>query len=381
MKKHCFGALFRFELLKILKNKVAVATFFIFFAFSLLMGEQEVSGNIDSKEMQKYEVLDGRKIDNALVGETLAAMDEFGKIRSGESAAYGPIADWIVDIVGYGTDGNEITADYLYERRQTEIEEGYEEMGLSGAEIEYWQARENRIDKPLEWKYYMKQWGVIEGMSNVMIIMIMVIGLSLSHAFAMETQRKTDPVIRSCVNGNKELYFAKILAGCAYCMAVVSIYLFSFLLYVKLRWGFDGMDACIQIVMPYAQADLSIGQLALRLAVMLFAATFLLSAAALLVSELTRNGIASMGIMIGGYFGLFALGTAIPLQARILSQIVNWMPGMLVSSKMVYDLRTVRIAGKCLPAWQFAPGAYMIAGVLILAAGYGFYRKYEIKNQ
>ena len=58
MKKNsCFGTLYKYELLKILRNKVTVVTFLIFFVFSFIQGEFEVRGNIDLETLAKYQTI------------------------------------------------------------------------------------------------------------------------------------------------------------------------------------------------------------------------------------------------------------------------------------------------------------------------------------
>ena len=56
-KGRCFFTLYKFELLKILKNKVAIVTFFIFFVFAFIQGEFEITGNIEPSDLEKYKAI------------------------------------------------------------------------------------------------------------------------------------------------------------------------------------------------------------------------------------------------------------------------------------------------------------------------------------
>ena len=70
MKKNkCFGTLFGFELRKILKNKIAIVAFLIFFVFGFMQGELEVTGNIDTDTLAEYSKFNGRLLDEEFISE------------------------------------------------------------------------------------------------------------------------------------------------------------------------------------------------------------------------------------------------------------------------------------------------------------------------
>lgn len=381
MKKNTrFGTLYGFELRKIFKNRIAMIAFLIFFVFGFIQGEFEVSGNIDPEILEIYRSLDGRVIDNELISEWNEACDEYGKAIKDEDKAYESMEEWIKDIAGWRKAIGDLETDYLYSERLAGIEEAYEECFLNEGEKAYWRAQEEKIEKPFVWYDTFITFGIQNGISNTIIIMLLVITAALSTIFASETQRKTDSMIRASVNGNKELYFAKILAGTTFAMASETVYLIVFLTYVRLRWGFSGLEVAEQIIYPYTQMDLNAKDVVIILIVLSLLGTFMLTAVTMFLSDILRNGVGTMAAMIGGYLGLFALSSAVPMQMKTLSKIINLFPGIQISPRLVYEFRLFKIGGTYLRSYQAAGISYVIISAALLILGYFHYKKYEIKS-
>lgn len=378
-KRRCFFTLYRFELLKILKNKVAIVTFLIFFVFSFIQGEFEITGNIKPEELGDYQTFDGRVIDDEFVDELKAVTDEDGEFKGEEEKAYLDLRNWINSVFEYKADYTELDAAKIYEERDKGIEESFQEEKLSEGEIAFWREKEKDVAKPFE---FFSDWvpsGVLEGTTNFSIYMIILVATGLAMIFSMETQRKTDPMIRATINGNAKLYFAKVLAGFSYVMTCLLLIVVGFLTYLGLRWGFSGMNAAVQVYWPLAAENMSLWKLEGIIIVMLVVFALLLSAFALFVSNLTRNGVATMAIVIGGCLGMFALSTSIPMEHRFVSQIVQLLSPSVISSRLVYEFRLINM-GKYFTVYEFVPMLYIFLSVLLIVMGYFIYRKYEIKN-
>ncbi len=374
------STLYKFELIKILKNKVAIVTFLVLFAYAFIQGEFEVRGNVsDLGKWEAYKTLNGREIDDALISELKSVTDETGRIINEQDAAYEDLAYRVQDVLGFGVAFKDMDADMLYETRNETIKEAYELSHLTPEEESYWQEKESEIDKPFIYHDSVITAAMLEGTSNYMILMLVVIATALSAIFAMETQRKTDPMIRASLYGNKKLYLAKVLAGMTYVLAAFMILITCFYAYTYLRWGFDGLAASIQIYRPFAQLDLAVWQLVGILFMLLVFGSVLVSAFALFISNITRNGLATMAIIIGTHLTLFAIGTMIPTSMRTLSQLLSLMPATLVSSRLVYEFRLVKL-GRFFLCYQFAPVLYLALTAILLIAGYVMYSRYEIKS-
>lgn len=378
-KRHCFGMLYKYELLKILKNKVALVTFIVAFCFAFIQGEFEVSGNITPKDLEKYQEIDDRAVDQSLLNELKEISDDAGNIQDENRKGYEQLSAWMEETIGYRAPIKELDIDAVYSKREKNIQEGYDAMRLTQGEIGFWANKEKEVDKPFLFHETIRSGGILEGTTNYMLLMAIIIGASLSMIFASETQRKTDPMLRVAINGNKELYFAKILAGMSYIFGCITVLIATFYAYTACRWGITGMDCMVQAYLPLARVDMTIGELLVIILMLLFCGILLISSFALFLSNVTRNGVATMTIVIGSFIGLLVATLHVPLKLRVLSQILYMLPGTMVSSSILYDYRLIRI-GKYFMSYQIAPIVYILFSIAFIVAGYVFYNKYEIKS-
>ena len=102
-KTGIFGTLYKYELMKIFKNRVAIVTFLILFFYAFIQGEFEVRGNVTTEELEQYRTLSGRELDEEFISEILAVTDDVGRIVDDSDIAYEEPAYWIMDVVGYGS--------------------------------------------------------------------------------------------------------------------------------------------------------------------------------------------------------------------------------------------------------------------------------------
>ncbi len=374
-----FFSLYKFELLKILKNKVAMVTFIIFFALAFIQGEGEITGNIAPDELQYYGALNGSILDEELLAETMSYTDELGEFTLEDHRAYLDIRNWIRDIVGYRTRFTEFTAADIYDLRLSAINEGIQEEKLTDGEKQFWSKKASAVSEPFTFYSNWITSGVLEGTTNFSIYLIILISTSLAMIFSSETQRKTDPMIRATINGTKQLYFAKVLAGVSYILACLIIIVTGFLSYVGLRWGFIGMQGVVQLYWPLAIENMTLWKLEGIILIMLIAFALLLAAFSLLMSNITRNGVATMAIVIGACFGIFALSTMVPVEKRILNQAIQWISPSVISSRLVYEYRLVHL-GRYFTVYEFVPILYVLLSIVMILAGYVIYKKHEIKN-
>ena len=157
------------------------------------------------------------------------------------------------------------------------------------------------------------------------------------------------------------------------------VLLATFYTYIGIRWGFAGMDYAVQLYLPFSQMNLTNWQLAGILVMLTVLGSLLISAFSLLISNITRNSLAAMAIVIGGHLALFAASTMVPYSMRGISQFLSLLPSTLVSSRLVYEFRLVKLGG-FLRCYQVAPVLYLLLIMAFVAVGYVFYDRYEIKS-
>lgn len=378
-KKGQFFSLYKFELFKILKNRVAMVTFIIFFAMSFIQGEFEISGNIEPSDLPKYAEFNGRTLDETMFSEILSVTDDIGDFTVDNNRKYFDARNWLREVFGYKTRFTDIDPAKVYDERTKAIEECFDDEILTEDEKNFWRQKETEVEKPFT---FYSDWipaGILEGSTNYSIYLIILVSTSLAMIFSMETQRKTDPMIRATINGTKRLYFAKVLAGVTYILGCLFIIIAGFMIYIGTRWGFPGMQAAVQIYWPLACEDMTLWELEGIIIVLLTVFALLLSAFSLLISNITRNGVATMAIVIGGCLGIFALSTSVPLEKRFLNQAIQFLSPSVISSRIVYEFRLVKL-GRYFTVSQFVPMLYIALSVILVIAGYVVYARHEIKS-
>lgn len=378
-KKGQFFSLYKFELFKILKNRVAMVTFIIFFAMSFIQGEFEISGNIEPSDLPKYSEFNGRTLDETMFTEILSVTDDIGDFTVDNNRKYFDARNWLREVFGYKTRFTDIDPAKVYDERTKAIEECFDDEILTEDEKNFWRQKEAEVEKPFT---FYSDWipsGILEGSTNYSIYLIILVSTSLAMIFSMETQRKTDPMIRATINGTQRLYFAKVLAGVTYILGCLFIIIAGFMLYIGTRWGFSGMQAAVQIYWPLACEDMTLWELEGIIIVLLTVFALLLSAFSLLISNITRNGVATMAIVIGGCLGIFALSTSVPLEKRFLNQAIQFLSPSVISSRIVYEFRLVKL-GRYFTVSQFVPMLYIALSVILVIAGYVVYARHEIKS-
>ena len=378
-KKGQFFSLYKFELFKILKNRVAMVTFIIFFAMSFIQGEFEISGNIEPSDLPKYAEFNGRTLDETMFSEILSVTDDIGDFTVDNNRKYFDARNWLREVMGYKPRFTDIDPAKVYDERTKAIEECFDDEILTEDEKNFWRQKETEVEKPFT---FYSDWipaGILEGSTNYSIYLIILVSTSLAMIFSMETQRKTDPMIRATINGTKRLYFAKVLAGVTYILGCLFIIIAGFMIYTGTRWGFPGMQAAVQIYWPLACEDMTLWELEGIIIVLLTVFALLLSAFSLLISNITRNGVATMAIVIGGCLGIFALSTSVPLEKRFLNQAIQFLSPSVISSRIVYEFRLVKL-GRYFTVSQFVPMLYIALSVILVIAGYVVYARHEIKS-
>ena len=131
-------------------------------------------------------------------------------------------------------------------------------------------------------------------------------------------------------------------------------------------WGAEGFDAMVQLQTPFCASALSQADLIKRIIILLITATILSSAVTIALSEVVRNEIAVIGILIAVNVGAFAAGLFIPNEMRVLSQTVSMAPMTFISPRMLYEFRLVGWSGHYLKAFEFVPLLYVVLSLALL---------------
>lgn len=405
------GALYRYELKKLLKRKliwVMLALFLIITVFSLLsglIGEYYVNGvpYLSHYEIfllnRKYErALTGRKIDQKLIDEMVLGyekrnrlIDSAGDTPTDEDRVtineasetyvrpYKSVHDFLNTASPFSAEEIEsgaVSEAAFYESRMDRLQENWRDACLTDGEKAFLTQKEQTLEKPFTFAYKEGYSALFEAVYTIGIFLLLLIIVCLSGLFPEEHLRRTDQLLLCAKNGKAPLYLAKIMAGVSFCIGISTfISVFAFVL-VFCVYGADGFQSAFQLIYPLSSFSLTAGEAVLICYGILIVTAALTGLIVMLVSELLRNSTATLAVCAGFLFlGLFL---NIPEQYRVLAQIWDYLPNCFPAVWNIFDFRLIRVFGRFLPAWQTVPVIYLLAGGAIIAAGKPIYEKYQV---
>lgn len=394
--------LYRFELKKILSRKIVWITIGIMLVLTglsvcgQLMGGYYVEGkkldstyNIFLKGRETERELTGRVIDQRLLDETWEA---YGKIPADIDIHYAGTEEYwkyafpysaifnfarnaadIDDAMAWEADETE-----LYNMRQTVLEKSWNSFYLSEGEKEYWRSQELSVEKPIKYAYKEGWWMLLMyGFYTVGLTAQLTIAVCLSNVFTVEQTRKTDQLILCSRYGKGRLYLAKMFAGISFSAGVSLLYTITVFALAIAVYGGDGFSSAIQLIYPDYSAPLSVGGVVLISYGLMLIASILTGVFTMVLSEILRNGIGTLAV-IGG-ITILTMFVSIPYRYRVLAQIWNYLPCVLVFAQNIMDCRLIPFFGTYLTDMQFAPILYTALTGILSAAGLKIYQKYELK--
>ena len=181
------------------------------------------------------------------------------------------------------------------------------------------------------------------------------------------------------MNGRKETYIAKIMAGFSI-IIVSSILAAGFLmLIVYLRKGLDGFSTIVQMEIPMSGYSITLGEFITIQLVILFIAGILFAAFAMAASELIKNSMAVMGIMVGLF--IFSQIEIIPDSFRLLSQIRSMIPSNLISLYSLMEYRLVSVGRHLITEYVASPIIYLIISIILVIVGGIAYNRFQVTGR
>ena len=365
-----FNTILRYEIKKLISNKIMITAFVLMIIASLTMGlnEEGLSSNRHaSKISEERNALNGRILDDALIGDmSREALDEYGLVWETDDIAYEDAAAIVTDTVGENIPLNMIDSGLLYGKREQAIDEALEMALATDEERSYWEREESRVQIPFTVENVNSPVAMANGLANIAVLGIFYTVICLSGVFAGEYRTRTDKLILSSRNGHKMLLAAKVISGMMFALVSILIVTVVFVAVTVACWGTEGFDAMVQLQCPFCASSLTQGDLIRNIIILLFTATILTAVATIALSEVVRNEIAVMGIMIALNVGAFAAGLFVPSEMRVISQAVSMAPMTFISPRMLYEFRLIGREGHYLRAYEFVPLLYIVLSLALL---------------
>lgn len=379
-------ALYKFELRKIISRKIVWITGCIMLVGLLIWGvasavlpqsreysDSSLNGyEANRAERASAEQISGRAIDQTLIDEMLLAYKDF--IYNGNynnALPYLDVYDLIGNVLGThaSTEILECDSDTFYKKLNSLLEANTP----AGMDV-------NSFDDPITYDGYFDGWRKVSDMMKFVACMeIMFIAICLSTVFTVEHTRKTDQIILCTRLGKKKLYAAKVLAGLT--VGIGFTLLLSILMFgiVALLYGFDGYNTILQFVLlrPF---NLTIGQAVLILVALSFVGASLVSLFTMMLSELTKNSVATIGTITGVMLVTMFI-MEMPANLKLLSEIWYLLPSNLVSLNGAFRYSALSIGGSTLAAYQYAPFVYVVLAIVFSTIGKVTYNRYQISGR
>lgn len=393
-----FGILFRYEWKKIWKKKIVwimggiAIIFFLYSHLTFLIPYDSVqtdsNGNLYSIQQGGYEAyvkecesarkLDGRKIDEKLLREVW---------KDYENEEYEEIQNllwkadmWKAEVTDAGSADTKQEDDLAAEGVKSWCQglqwaakkEINSVDGLTPAERQYWLAQDATVEKPLTYTYAASWMEILFYMQDVSQWLVLLCAVCLSGMFSEERRKKTDSLILSTKNGKNPVFFAKILAGIAFA-ALWFLIMYGITIFIAfLFYGVEGFSAQIQLAAPSIPVAITIGQAVLRLLGIAVLAVLFISILCTVLSEWFGSSVAVLAFVAGS--AILPLTIWIPdAHQRVLAQIHDLLPVILVSISTFWDYKTISIFGLRLTDLQFAYVIYPLLTVILLFLGWWKY--------
>lgn len=371
--------LYKYELKKIISSKMTIIMLVCLLAFAVILAlNPGDSSTIEIDELQS--TLNGRAIDDTLLSEMYTQLlDDYGIKWNYQNAAYGRIAYIEKQIIGYNTPLHNISAADIYEAREIDLHALMEYDRLSTEEIKWWNAPERKVETPFIYQFDGGALIAARSLSNLTMMLVAVSAMCMSAVFTVEHRQRTDQLVLSCRNGRKETFCAKIMAGITFLLFEALVAVGVSLLVICLRKGMSGLDAVVQLEVPMSAHSLTMGQFIQKQMIIMIAACILFAAAAMTISEILKNAVAAVGIMLGAM--VISQAVSFSPNHRILSQAMSMVPTTQISMEALLEHRLLPFFGQYYTGFDAAPVIYLLLSILLIIAGSFAYNRFQVTGR
>lgn len=214
----------------------------------------------------------------------------------------------------------------LYEGRQKVLNNLWKDAGLSSGEMEFWQERENQIEKPFIYQEHGGYEELFLSFQTVGFLVLMLIAIALSGIFFDEHTKRTDQLIY--------------------------------------RGKSDPVSCGQAILIAYGNILMT---------------AIIVSAFVMIISELLHSNIAALAV--SAVLLMASMIVTVPEQYRVLVQIWNWLPCSFLAPWNVFGEYTLPVFGCHFTPWQAVPVIYLVVSVIIILVGKPLYQRFQVSGR
>ena len=293
---------------------------------------------------------------------------------------YNGVWGTVQQFVGSENMTEELTVEDYYAAVEEARQLDYAFHFLKPDEIAWWDEQAKDISLPYTWLASSDGWDYVPSAAGTInLLALLFAAIALSGVFPAERQLRTDALAMCARKGKTPLYLAKLLASVTVSFAGAMLMLLGLIFPTLIVFGTDGFGDAIQVAGVGAgiyAAPMTLGKLALVCIGLCLLASLVYAAFTLVVSLLTRGGMATMAVVFGVMIvtGSFSL----PYRWRVLSQAWDLLPSCMDSPR-VLDPRLIHIFGGYLTSYQFAPILWTLMLLALAGLGYLLHRRVPAK--
>ena len=372
------GQLYGFEIRKIMKNRLTVVMLAVAFVFILI--EAFIPKIYITEEMvESQKILDGTAIDDSLLQEMYPRLMDNGTRWTSENNRYEPIADLESNILPDGEMLSDYSADEMYRAREEVIFSMMNEDKLTDGELQWWKKEYSKTGTPFTYRFYQGGLNLAQGMTLTLMCIMLISALCLSTVFTVEHRQRTDQLVISCKNGRRETFFVKMAAGLSVVIGCCLVSSALLTLLILVLYGLNGVDGVVQLEIPLSAYPFTIGQFIFTQMIVMVTAAILFATFAMAMSEVFKNSLAVMGIMVGLF--IFSQLELIPPQYRVLAQLRSMLPSNQISIWSLMEHRLVGIGGPFVTNYVASPVIYVLLSVLLIMIGKVAYDRFQVTGR
>ena len=218
-----------------------------------------------------------------------------------------------------------------------------------------------------------------QGLVGVLLCIMLLAALCLSTVFTVEHRQRTDQLVLSCKNGRGRTYFVKIAAGLSVVTMCCVLATALLALLTAILYGLNGFNAVVQMEVSNSPYAFTMGQFIAEQAVVMITASILFAAFAMAVSELLKNSLAVMGIMVGLFiFGQLEL---IPPQYLFLVKLRAMLPSNQISVWSLMEYHLFNLGGHYCTGYLVSPITYLVLSAILIAVGGWVYNRFQVTGR
>ena len=404
MKEFQMKSLFLYEVKKIAGRKIVVvgmvgAVFLILITFCVpLLGDYYVDGRRIGSNYEQFlrdesyaKILDGRKIDDALIKEMQEAYSNvdieayrysLSDVYQKEARPYSKIFHFVRQYTGLSGALviEDITgAEDAKVRRMSFQEEHWQDSLLTEVEKEFWRKQETELDYPVTYRYVTGYETLFDACYTIGIVGLFVIASCMSGIFPQERVRKTDQLLLSSKYGRKHLFRMKFMAGIFVSLLMITILVIAALLCSFFIYGLRGHDAAFQLYYVGSSLNISMGEAVLITYMIVIVAVVFMGALVMLLSEFLDSSVGTLAVATALIVAPMVI--SVPEEYRFFSQLWIATPGDIVAIWNIFDVRTIVLFGKVFMIWQVVPIFYLIISIFLAILGENHFVRRQINGR